>query len=201
MNPLQRGILALGLILVAGMAVCPPWEETRERGDFKRTTAIGYHFIGFPPESKSSTDSVGIDVDRLTAQILAVSVVVCPFILVLPIADCKKLLQVSARLVPTRTLLSRVLRWTFRVLGGGCIFVLYVLSKEVVPPSFIAGGIRAVLSLLMFSLLWKVTGAKPDGQKPIRSSQDLNTDSQPGRIDACEEGNGSLEAGRRPGLS
>jgi len=48
-NPKQRIVRWLGLLLLIGMGVCPPWKMTYRTDDETVSSSLGYHPIWNPP--------------------------------------------------------------------------------------------------------------------------------------------------------
>jgi hypothetical protein len=92
MNTRQRGIVSLGLVLVAAMCIVPPWRiavewhTSRVVAGFaplgSGSESAGWHFIGTPPQTDSlqwdaaqmvvRSGTVHIDGARLLVQLIAV---------------------------------------------------------------------------------------------------------------------------------
>jgi hypothetical protein len=53
--------------------------------------------------------------------------------------------------------MSTVFRWTILVIAFLLASVLFGLSKEIFPPSLLAGFIRGVLFFLFMSFVWSAT--------------------------------------------
>jgi hypothetical protein len=72
---LERQIIALGLVVILGICLIPPWKETFARpGAAPTERPLGYFPIWSPPEPTRVSRAFGvkIDVTRMTIQLLGV---------------------------------------------------------------------------------------------------------------------------------
>jgi hypothetical protein len=71
LNSKQRKVFVLGLLLIVGSCLFPPWIKTYSNKSTYSEFPVGYSFIAEPP---SSTLRIGvkIDIDRLILQLIAV---------------------------------------------------------------------------------------------------------------------------------
>ena len=80
MNRKQKGVLLVGIAVMAGMMLFPPWYGRKK--DYYRS--MGYHLVFTPPYDKATTTKGGayfrpkmvrIDKDRLAIQCLIAALI------------------------------------------------------------------------------------------------------------------------------
>jgi hypothetical protein len=79
MNTAQRIVLILGLLLIFGMALYPPWSTTTEFGE----TTAGYRLVLRPSSKPGGQNVIHIDTARLSSQFIAVIALTAMMYLVL----------------------------------------------------------------------------------------------------------------------
>ena len=73
-NPKQRKMAILGVLLIIGMCIFPPWIYTFKASGVYSENPAGYSFIAEPPSPKSYNVRHGVEIDlnRLSIQVFAV---------------------------------------------------------------------------------------------------------------------------------
>jgi hypothetical protein len=73
LNSKQKVIYILGIILIIGMCIFPPWIYTYKSNGTYSENPAGYSFIAEPPSPRSYNirNGVEIDLNRLFIQIIA----------------------------------------------------------------------------------------------------------------------------------
>jgi len=157
MNSIQRAIMGVALIIIAAMALFPPWTRTWRDGNIKQVSAMGYHFLVSPPISKRGDESYVIDSTRMLLQLLVVVSIAASAALLQPSLEKSRYPKVLFRSVVNTKVLNAVVRWTVRV--GAVIFALAVLaaSQDVFTPSAPAGAIRGILFVTFMAGVWRMT--------------------------------------------
>jgi len=71
MNRWQKAILGVGLLIVSGMAIFPPWLLTTTTPTYQQYSPAGHWFIESPPVSQRINDSYRLDFGHLFLEVLA----------------------------------------------------------------------------------------------------------------------------------
>jgi hypothetical protein len=74
LNSKQRKVFVLGLLLIIGICLFPPWIQTFSYKSTYSESSLGYGFIAKPPSPISLKRQYGvkIDIERLILQLVAV---------------------------------------------------------------------------------------------------------------------------------
>jgi len=85
MDNFQRVFIGAGLIVVAAMALWPPWIETWKTSNSSTQTPIGYYSVFSPPTSSGPRATNDIDTARLFLQTIAVIAVMSAVVIFQPL--------------------------------------------------------------------------------------------------------------------